>query len=128
MATRKEHNKRPGRSSSQFCRPTTRRKIYERDGFACVWCEAPGVDVGGKLTGLTLDHVIPRLAGGGNRHWNLVTACLTCNSRRRHMPAEEYAQKFGYAAPVVALRVLRAISSPLPGERLGPGLVKVRGL
>ena len=88
----------------------------------CVWCEAPGVFApdGVKLTGLTLDHVIPRAAGGGNRHWNLVTACVTCNSRRRHEPAADYAQRFGYAAPVVALRVLTALGRPLPksGEQL----------
>jgi 5-methylcytosine-specific restriction endonuclease McrA len=113
--SRAAHNKRPGRSSSQLCRPTTRRRIYARDGWQCVWCEAPAELTGdGKACGLTLDHLIPRAAGGSNRHWNLVTACLTCNSRRRDQPAAEYAQRFGYAAPVVALRVLTAVALPLP--------------
>jgi hypothetical protein len=63
---------------------------------------------------LTLDHVIPRALGGGNRYWNLVTACRPCNSRRKHTPAADFAATFGYSAPVVALRVLAAISGALP--------------
>lgn len=105
---RTAHNKRPGRSSSQLCRPTTRARIYARDGHACVWCGA------GAPAKLTLDHLIPRALGGSNRYWNLITACAGCNSRRRDMPAAHWVKAFGFAAPVVALRVLTAVSLPLP--------------
>jgi hypothetical protein len=107
MATRKEHNRRPGRSSSQLCRPTTRARIYARDGHKCVWCGA------GKGAGLSLDHVVPRAEGGSDRFWNLVTACLTCNARRRHTPAHEFARTFGFEEHAIAARILRAIGTPL---------------
>ncbi len=110
MATRKEHNKRPGRSSSQLCRPTTRARIYARDKHRCVWCQRK---VGGALRA-TLDHVIPRVAGGSNRYWNLVTACPGCNFFRRHTPPADFAARFGIEAPAVALRVLAAVGAPLP--------------
>ena len=107
---RAKHLKRPGRSSSQLCRPTTRARIYARDGHQCVWClYAP--EPGEKLT---LDHVVPRKLGGSNRYWNLITACHACNSHRRDMPAAEFAERFGFAAVAVAMRVLRAIGKPLP--------------
>lgn len=108
MATRKEHNARPGRSSSQLCRPTTRARIYARDEHKCVWC--------GKYIGApesTLDHVIPRAAGGGNRYWNLITACRACNSRRKDTPAHEFARTFGFEEHAIAARILRAIGTPL---------------
>lgn len=108
--SRAAHNKRPGRSSSQLCRPTTRARIYARDGWRCVWCDrgAAGSDT------LTLDHLHPRSLGGSNRYWNLVTSCRSCNSRRRNRPAIEFARAFGFEAPAIALRVLAAVSLPLP--------------
>lgn len=109
---RAQHNKRKGRSSSQLCRPTTRQRIYLRDGHRCVWC-GRGAEALGVV--LTLDHVIPREQGGSNRFWNLVTACLGCNSRHRHEPAMAFAERaFGPLAPAVAVRVLRAVGAPLP--------------
>lgn len=109
-ASRARHCKRPGRSSSQLCRPNTRARIYLRDGHRCVWCRyAP--EPGEKLT---LDHVIPRSAGGSNRYWNLVSACHACNSHRGDTPAADFAQRFGAVAGKVALRVLAAVGKPLP--------------
>jgi 5-methylcytosine-specific restriction endonuclease McrA len=113
-AARTRHNRRPGRSSSQLCRPTTRRRIYARDGHHCVWC---GCAVGRTRLNLpsdaTLDHLVPRVQGGCNRYWNLVTACRACNFRRRDMPAVAFAHCFRNPSKV-ALRVLAAVSLPLP--------------
>jgi 5-methylcytosine-specific restriction endonuclease McrA len=110
----KKWNTRPGRSSSQLCRPTTRRRIYARDGHSCVWCgKAVGCTRLGLPSDATLDHLVPRAQGGGNRYWNLVTACRGCNSRRRDMPAVAFAHCFRNPAKV-ALRVLAAVSLPLP--------------
>jgi len=54
-----------------------RTKVYERDAYACQYCQK-------QLTRFTatLDHVTPVSAGGGNEFDNLITACRECNSRK----------------------------------------------
>ena len=51
-----------------------RFRIFERDGFACVYCgqTPPGIV-------LEVDHLIPRARGGLDVSTNLVTACYACN-------------------------------------------------
>ncbi|MFM1823162.1 MAG: hypothetical protein RI967_1428 [Planctomycetota bacterium] len=54
-----------------------RRNIYARDLNRCQYC--------GKTFAtreLTLDHVKPRVQGGGNSWTNLVCACVRCNARK----------------------------------------------
>lgn len=54
-----------------------RRNIYARDSNRCQYC--------GKTfptRELTLDHVKPRVQGGGNSWTNLVCACVKCNARK----------------------------------------------
>lgn len=51
-----------------------RMRVLERDGFRCVYCGA-----GPRQSLLEVDHVIPRVAGGTDDSWNLVTACQSCN-------------------------------------------------
>jgi 5-methylcytosine-specific restriction endonuclease McrA len=38
----------------------------------------------------TLDHVMPRAAGGGNTFDNMVLACFECNNRRGDMSAFDF--------------------------------------
>ena len=54
-----------------------RRNIYARDLNRCQYC-------GKTFTTkeLTLDHVKPRVQGGGNSWTNLVCACVRCNARK----------------------------------------------
>lgn len=52
-----------------------RLKVYERDGFKCVYCKSK--------KDLTCDHVTPESKGGETAIHNLVTACKTCNSRKK---------------------------------------------
>ena len=56
-----------------------RIKVFERDGYKCRYREK-------QLTRFTatLDHVRPVAEGGDNSSDNLVTACLSCNSRKHH--------------------------------------------
>ncbi len=56
-----------------------RTRIYERDGYRCVYCgeRFPAEE-------LTLDHVQPRVRGGDRSDGNLVTACGGCNTRKGH--------------------------------------------
>jgi 5-methylcytosine-specific restriction endonuclease McrA len=54
-----------------------RRNIFARDGNRCQYC--------GRKFGtseLSLDHVVPRIQGGGASWDNIVCACLKCNVRK----------------------------------------------
>ena len=55
----------------------TRRNLYARDKNKCQYC-------GKRFSAneLTLDHIVPRVQGGGNSWSNLVCACLRCNTRK----------------------------------------------
>jgi 5-methylcytosine-specific restriction endonuclease McrA len=57
-----------------------RTRIYARDGYRCVYCEALGGST--EAERLSLDHLRPLSRGGSNRSDNLVTACKSCNSAR----------------------------------------------
>ena len=48
-----------------------RARVFARDEYRCVKC--------GVQTPLTVDHVIPRSAGGSNRFENMQTLCEPCN-------------------------------------------------
>ncbi|MEW6505496.1 MAG: HNH endonuclease [Chloroflexota bacterium] len=56
---------------------TERLKVYERDGWTCLYC---GAELSNKRRALCLDHVIPYSRGGTNRPQNLATACKQCNA------------------------------------------------
>ena len=61
-------------------RKISRRALFARDGWSCVYCGTSG----GRLT---LDHVVPRSRGGGSVWENVVTACAPCNlSKGGHLP------------------------------------------
>lgn len=65
----------------KFCR----RSILLRDRFRCQYC-------GEKFPSneLTFDHFTPR-ANGGKTVWeNILTACLTCNAKKAHHPAQRF--------------------------------------
>lgn len=66
---------------AQLQRPTKaaedreqRWRIWERDDFRCRRC--------GSRRFLTLDHITPRLHGGGGEDTNLQTLCRSCNSKK----------------------------------------------
>ncbi|MGE5596029.1 MAG: HNH endonuclease [Hyphomicrobiales bacterium] len=62
----------------------TRKEIFARDGWACVYC-------GKQTKDLTLDHVLPRHRGGEHTWENLVSACKPCNHRKAgRTPAEAH--------------------------------------
>lgn len=53
----------------------SKREVLRRDNYTCQYC-------GRKTTVLTIDHVIPRHAGGEHRWDNLVAACAPCNRQK----------------------------------------------
>ena len=71
---------------ARWIQPMTRLSIYLRDGSRCVYC-GRDASVGALLS---LDHVIPRNHGGGNKPHNLVTSCRSCNSSRQDTVLEEW--------------------------------------
>lgn len=51
-----------------------RRRVYERDGHACVTC--------GSTDDLSLDHIVPWSQDGPETEDNLQTMCRPCNSSK----------------------------------------------
>ena len=77
--------RKPGARGSSWLRPELRWAIYLRDSFSCAWC---GICCGDMLT---LDHIFP--VGSpwrDNAPCRLVTACLSCNTSRRHVRLSEW--------------------------------------
>jgi 5-methylcytosine-specific restriction endonuclease McrA len=82
---------RQGQAQASGCwiRKDARLAIYIRDGFACAYCGRSLKDA--APADITLDHLLPRSAGGSNDATNLVTACRSCNSSRQDKPWVDYA-------------------------------------
>ncbi len=56
-------------------RKLSRREVFQRDHHTCQYC-------GKQSKELTLDHVVPRRAGGKHTWDNVVSACIPCNRRK----------------------------------------------
>jgi len=63
-------------------RRISRRALFARDGWRCVYCGSSG----GRLT---LDHVVPRSRGGNSVWENVVTSCAPCNLHKGDRTLEE---------------------------------------
>jgi len=108
--TRAEWARRKGRSS-RFVSRAMRFAIYARDGFDCVICRGLfPLPLDGR--GLTLEHVIPRSAGGTHAPSNLITCCARCNFVRgaRTTPL---LGPLGHLPQAVRRRVERALNRPV---------------
>jgi 5-methylcytosine-specific restriction endonuclease McrA len=102
-------------------RKISRRALFARDGWSCVYCGSSG----GRLT---LDHVIPRSRGGDSVWENVVTACAPCNLRKGDRLPEEASmslrRKPRPPAPVLFIRLASPSGLPLSWRRyLDPALV-----
>jgi len=62
-----------------------RRAIHEREAGRCFYCLRRVVP-----RRRCLDHVVPRATLGRNSYRNLVSACETCNAKKRARPAEDF--------------------------------------
>ncbi|MHB1296371.1 MAG: HNH endonuclease [Anaerolineae bacterium] len=72
------------RVPSRVSIPLSRRTVMLRDGYCCQYCgcQPPKAQ-------LTVDHVVPRVRGGGSTWENLVCACKSCNQRKGSRTPEE---------------------------------------
>lgn len=90
--------------------PFTRRNVYRRDQYRCQYCgRRPGSE------NLSIDHVVPRSAGGRTTWDNCVLACLRCNIQKSNRtPAQ------------AGMRLLRKPVRPrwIPQETLPAGLTR----
>lgn len=66
--------RQPGKSKAKI-KTALRLQVYERDGFKCVYCNS--------RKNLSLDHVTAESKGGATTAGNLVTACKSCNSKKK---------------------------------------------
>ena len=64
------------RSRAATTRENKRRRIFARDGFACLRCGETNEDK------LTLDHIKPKAQGGTDADENLQTLCEDCNQAK----------------------------------------------
>ena len=83
-------------------RKISRRALFARDGWRCVYCGTSG----GRLT---LDHVVPRSKGGESIWENVVTACAPCNLRKGDRTPEQVGMELRSVprppAPVLFIRL-----------------------
>jgi len=83
-----------------------RRNLFARDRNQCQYCgrSFPTAD-------LSIDHVLPRMAGGRDTWENLVCACIKCNARKGGRTPEQANMKMVRRPikptrnPVIALRL-----------------------
>ena len=71
--------KRRARKRANDCRTVTKRdwtRLCARYGDRCAYCAS--------VKSLTQDHIIPIVRGGRHAIGNLLPACRSCNSRKRH--------------------------------------------
>ena len=63
------------------------RELFNIQGGLCAYCEKP-MDINRCNTpnSPTIDHVIPRAAGGCDSAFNLVCACRACNNAKGDKP------------------------------------------
>ncbi len=57
--------------------PFSRKNILTRDAHTCQYC---GLEL--AASELTIDHIVPKVLGGGNDWTNVATSCKSCNIRK----------------------------------------------
>lgn len=87
--TERKRANSPNQPVGRWIRPEKRLAIYLRDRFVCLYCLADLHDADPR--DITLDHVVPKAAGGDNSEGNLVTACRACNCSRQDTPLARFA-------------------------------------
>lgn len=80
-------------SSYTYAREVTLKKdsLFYRDHCKCVYCGDDLTLRSGRSNTITVDHYIPRGAGGSNSWDNVVASCARCNERKGDsLPGREW--------------------------------------
>jgi 5-methylcytosine-specific restriction endonuclease McrA len=86
-------------------RKISRRALFARDGWRCVYCGATA----GRLT---LDHVMPRSKGGESIWENVVTACAPCNHKKGNRTLKEAHMELRFLPKPPAPTLFIQLSTP----------------
>ena len=65
-----------------------RRRVLERDGYYCVYCDADLRDAE-----IHMDHVIPESKGGPTTYDNLQVTCRKCNLAKGVLTESEFTNR-----------------------------------
>lgn len=67
-----------------------RRALFNRDGWTCQYCGAAVLPKSaGASQGAEVEHILPASRGGKTTWNNCVTACRSCNKKKRNRTPEE---------------------------------------
>ena len=94
--------------------PRTRRKVFDRDGWYCHYCDVKLYEKEGP----TVDHKLPKSRGGKNTLENLVACCRWCNNAKGDMPYKLFLAIFEEVGHTKACRTTIEQVSALYHERL----------
>lgn len=72
-------------STSRRTHQKLRRRVLEQS-MVCFYCDRPLTEASA-----TIDHLIPRVRGGGTHMGNLVACCLRCNKLKGNLTVYEFA-------------------------------------
>ena len=77
-----------------------RRRVIERDGFYCVYCDEDLRD--GEIH---MDHVIPESRGGETSYNNLQVTCRKCNLAKGTLSEDDFTQRLRQRALNILNRI-----------------------
>lgn len=77
----------------RWINPSVREQVLARDARSCVYCNSK--------ENITLDHIVAESKGGLSSPDNLVTACRSCNGKKREFSMDEAGMRYrdGYLPP-----------------------------
>lgn len=84
----------------------SRRAVFKRDNFTCQYC-----GVLQSTSDITMDHVVPRMHGGGTSFLNCVAACYPCNNRKGGRTPKEAGMKLIQEPYVPNLSLLQRLDN-----------------
>lgn len=77
-----------------------RRRIIERDGLFCVYCDEDLSDAE-----IHMDHVIPESKGGATTYYNLQVTCRKCNLAKGVLSEHEFSDRLRTRAMNILYRL-----------------------
>jgi 5-methylcytosine-specific restriction endonuclease McrA len=77
-----------------------RRRIIERDGLRCVYCDEDLTDCE-----IHMDHVIPESQGGATTYNNLQVTCRKCNLAKGVLSEAKFSEQLRTRAMNILLRL-----------------------